>query len=87
MTLVQAVEFTGPFFRLHLHLPISNGGGLPVKMTAYMPRERRRGGAIEAGQHLPVHLPAHALHLYARPHVAEPAALPPGGELEGLVLP
>jgi len=55
---VHEVEFTGPFYRLHLRV------GRDSKMMAYMPPENALGGEIREGMELPLHLPPNHLHIY-----------------------
>jgi iron(III) transport system ATP-binding protein len=55
---VHEVEFTGPFYRLHLQLNQES------KLIAYMPPENARGKKIQEGMELPVHLPPNRLRIF-----------------------
>ncbi|MFN8468090.1 MAG: putative 2-aminoethylphosphonate ABC transporter ATP-binding protein [Caldilineaceae bacterium] len=62
---VHALEFTGPLFRMHVHLPFTGKAGQPVQMTAYVPLSARMADQVRVGHRVPLYLPPHALRIFS----------------------
>jgi iron(III) transport system ATP-binding protein len=61
---VHAVEFTGPQYRMHVHLPLAAPDGRRVQMTAYLPLGAPAAAQAQVGLQVPLYLPPHALRMF-----------------------